>query len=112
MHAFKEGDLDTFGIIAEEEALMLHALMMTSHPSYILMEGGSVEAIKRVRNFRTESSLPIYFSLDAGPNLHLLYPDSIVKEVKSFIQSDLIQLCQGGKVIEDTVGMGAVRIKD
>jgi diphosphomevalonate decarboxylase len=112
MHALKEGDLDTFGIIAEEEALMLHALMMTSHPSYILMEGGSVEAIKRVRNFRKESKLPLYFSLDAGPNLHLLYPDSIVNEVKSFIQSDLVQLCQGGKVIEDTVGMGAISIKD
>lgn len=112
MQAFKEGDLDTFGIIAEEEALMLHALMMTSHPSYILMEGGSVEAIKRVRNFRNETKLPLYFSLDAGPNLHLLYPDNIAAQVKPFIQNELSVLCDSGRIIEDRVGKGAIEIKE
>jgi diphosphomevalonate decarboxylase len=110
MGAFKAGDLETFGTIAEEEALMLHALMMTSHPSYILMEGGTVEAIKRVRNWRLESKLPLYFSLDAGPNLHLLYPDAIASEVKAFIESDLVALCESGRVIADRVGKGAVKL--
>jgi diphosphomevalonate decarboxylase len=108
MDAFKQGDLDNFGKIAEEEALMLHALMMTSDPSYILMEANSIEAIKRVRNWRADTGKPLYFSLDAGPNLHLLYPDSIVNEVKDFIKSDLSVLCQHGRVIEDRVGKGAV----
>jgi diphosphomevalonate decarboxylase len=110
MGAFKAGDLETFGTIAEEEALMLHALMMTSHPSYILMEGGTVEAIKRVRNWRQESKLPLYFSLDAGPNLHLLYPDAIANEVKAFIESDLVSLCESGRIIADRVGKGAVKL--
>ena len=110
MQAFAAGDLETFGTIAEEEALMLHALMMTSHPSYILMEGGSVDAIKKVRNFRNDTKLPLYFSLDAGPNLHLLYPDSIAAEVKPFIQAELSKFCESGRVIEDRVGKGAVEI--
>ena len=110
MKAFKEGDLETFGTIAEEEALMLHALMMTSHPSYILMEPNSIEAIKRVRNWRKEHAKPLYFSLDAGPNLHLLYPDDISAEVADFINKDLVELCQNGKVISDRVGLGAREI--
>jgi diphosphomevalonate decarboxylase len=111
MHAFAAGDLETFGTIAEEEALMLHALMMTSHPSYILMEGGSVDAIKKVRNFRNDTKLPLYFSLDAGPNLHLLYPDNIADQVKPFIQNELSKFCEAGRVIEDRVGKGAVELK-
>jgi diphosphomevalonate decarboxylase len=110
MHAFAAGDLETFGTIAEEEALMLHALMMTSQPSYILMEGGSVDAIKKVRNFRNDTKLPLYFSLDAGPNLHLLYPDSIAAQVKPFIKEELSKFCESGRVIEDRVGKGAVEI--
>ncbi len=111
MQAFKEGDLETFGKIAEEEALMLHALMMTSDPSYILMEGGSVEAIKKVRNFRKDTGLPIYFSLDAGPNLHLLYPNSIKDQVSQFISTELSKFCQDGKIIKDFVGNGPQKIK-
>jgi diphosphomevalonate decarboxylase len=110
MQAFAAGDLETFGTIAEEEALMLHALMMTSQPSYILMEGGSVDAIKKVRNFRNDTKLPLYFSLDAGPNLHLLYPDSIAAQVKPFIKEELSKFCESGRVIEDRVGKGAVEI--
>jgi diphosphomevalonate decarboxylase len=111
MKAFKEGDLETFGTIAEEEALMLHALMMTSHPSYILMEPNSIEAIRRVRNWRKENAKPLYFSLDAGPNLHLLYPDDISAEVKDFINAELVELCQNGKYISDKVGLGAREIQ-
>jgi diphosphomevalonate decarboxylase len=108
--AMQAGDLETFGRIAEEEALMLHALMMTSKPSYILMEGNSIEMIKRVRTWRKETGNPLYFSLDAGPNLHLLYPDSILTEVQAFIKSDLLELCEDGKWIADTVGKGAKRL--
>ncbi len=108
--AMQAGDLETFGRIAEEEALMLHALMMTSQPSYILMEANSIELIKRVRAWRKDTGQPLYFSLDAGPNLHLLYPDSIVEEVQVFIQSDLAPLCEDGKWIADRVGQGPQRL--
>ena len=72
--ALKKGDLDVFGNIAENEALTLHALMMTSSPSYLLMRPNTIKLIELVRDFRQNTKLPLYFSLDAGPNLHLLYP--------------------------------------
>lgn len=108
--AMKAGDLETFGTIAEQEALQLHALMMTSKPSYILMEGHSIELIKRIRAWREQTGHPLYFSLDAGPNLHLLYPDSVVQEVTAFIESDLLELCEGREYLKDVVGPGPVKM--
>ena len=110
MTAMKEGDLSTFGQIVEQEALQLHALMMTSNPSYILMEANSVEMIKRIRTWREKTNLPLYFSLDAGPNLHLLYPDQNAKEIQAFIESSLLELCQDGKMIADKVGEGPIKL--
>ena len=109
--ALKTGDLDTFGRIVEQEALQLHALMMTSNPSYILMEGNSIELIKRVRAWRQSTGHPLYFSLDAGPNLHLLYPDDVANAVTTFIQEELLALCEGGEYLRDVVGPGPVQLK-
>lgn len=108
--ALQEGDLETFGRITEQEALQLHALMMTSDPSYILMEGGSVELIKRVRAWRKETGHHLYFSLDAGPNLHLLYPDNIKEEVTVFIEAQLLDFCEDRHYLPDNVGIGPLKL--
>lgn len=104
--ALRTGDWEEFGQITENEALTLHALMMTSQPSYLLMEPNSLEAIQRVRAFRKDHSLPLYFTLDAGPNLHLIYPETIKKEVQAFIAADLAELCAGDHFIHDFSGPG------
>lgn len=108
--ALHDGDLDTFGKITEDEALTLHALMMCSDPSYILMKEGSLSAINLVRQFRTETGIPLYFTLDAGPNVHLLYPDEYEEKVSRFISSFLKPLCHEGRIIKDKVGDGPVKI--
>lgn len=112
LKALQEGDLETFGRITEQEALQLHALMMTSDPSYILMEANSIEMIKRVRNWRQKTGNHLYFSLDAGPNLHLLYPDEIKEEVQLFIQKELQPLCEKEEYLQDVVGKGAYQIHE
>lgn len=108
--ALKNGDLATFGNITEQEALQLHALMMTSEPSYILMEGNSIELIKRVQAWRKATGNHLYFSLDAGPNLHLLYPDAIKEEVTAFIEQDLLAFCEGQQYLKDQVGLGPLKL--
>ncbi|MEM6317950.1 MAG: diphosphomevalonate decarboxylase [Bacteroidota bacterium] len=102
----KNGDVETFGEIAENEALTLHALMMTSEPSYILMRPNSLKMIELIRQYRQDTKHPIYFSLDAGPNLHVLYPESVIHEVRPFIEEKLVPLCEEGSWISDWVGEG------
>jgi diphosphomevalonate decarboxylase len=108
--AMKKGDIHTFGKISEDEALTLHALMMCSEPAYMLIEPGSVAIMKAVRAFREESDIPVYYSLDAGPNVHLLYPQSVEEKVRAFIDAQLLQYCFEGRVIHDKVGRGPMKI--
>lgn len=112
LKAMESGDLEKFGIIAEDEALTLHALMMTSSPSFTLLHPNTLKIIELVRAWRTIMKLPLYFSLDAGPNPHLLYPENIENEVHDFIQNELLQYCENKQYIRDKVGMGAIRCDD
>lgn len=107
----KSGDLDRFIGIVENEAMSLHAMMMTSNPGYFLFEPNTLHAIKRIISFRERSKLPICFTLDAGPNIHLLYPESIKLEVNGFIHEELLIFSNQKKVIFDEVGNGPNIIK-
>ena len=109
--ALKSGDLDTFINITESEALQLHALMMCSNPSFILMKPNTLRIIEEVRTFRNETQIPLCFTLDAGPNVHLLYPDSEAEKVESFIKSELLKYCNQGRWIADHVGDGPKKMQ-
>ena len=108
--ALKTGDLDTFINITESEALQLHALMMCSNPSYILMKPNTLRIIEEVRTFRNETRIPLCFTLDAGPNVHLLYPESDAAKVEPFIQSVLLSYCTDHRWIADQVGDGPKKL--
>lgn len=99
----QKDDLEEFGKLVEHEAMSLHAVMLTSHPPYILMQPNTVEALNRIWEFRNQTQLPLYFTLDAGANVHLLYPEKDAKNIEAFIHSDLIPLCQNNKAIFDFV---------
>lgn len=102
----KNGDLETFVKITEEEALTLHALMMTSDPSYLLLLPDTLAIIEKVRDFRKKQGIPLCFTLDAGPNVHLLYPKTDREIVMQFIKEELYPHTQAGQWLEDQVGEG------
>lgn len=108
----EDGNIEALGEIIENEALELHALMMCSRPSYILMEANTLAIISAIRKYRKENSKPIYFTLDAGPNVHLLYPDEIKSEVETFVNESLLSLCVDNRVIKDRVGEGPQTITE
>lgn len=109
--ALRNGDIETFIEVAETEALSLHAMMMTSTPSYMLMKPGTLEIIEAIRALRASSGTPVCFTLDAGPNVHVLYPGQVAPEVRSWIDSTLKQYCAEGQVIHDQAGAGPIRLK-
>ena len=109
--ALKSGDLDTFINITESEALQLHALMMCSNPSFILMKPNTLRIIEEIRTFRNETQIPLCFTLDAGPNVHLLYPDGEAEKVEIFIKSELLKYCNQGRWIADHVGDGPKKMQ-
>lgn len=97
----KNGDLEAFGKIVEHEALSLHAMMMTSHPYFILMKPNTLKVIEKIWEFRKNTSLPLYFTLDAGANVHLLYPEFAKEEIALFIMETLKSQYNSGKMVKD-----------
>ena len=99
-------DLDSFIEVVENEALTLHALMMTSNPNFILFKPNTINIINLVVKFREETGTKVCFTLDAGANVHLLYPKNSFEKVQEFIKKSLTQFCHDGEYINDQIGLG------
>ncbi|HIC8642956.1 diphosphomevalonate/mevalonate 3,5-bisphosphate decarboxylase family protein [Elizabethkingia meningoseptica] len=98
----KTGDLEGFIKLTEHEALTLHAMMMMSDPAFILMKTGTLEVINKIWDFRRITGLPLFFTLDAGANVHLLFPSDIeADKIKIFIEQELLPFTQKGVVVKD-----------
>ena len=105
--ALTTGDLDAFIAITESEALTLHAMMMTSQPYFILIKPNTLQIINAIWKFRQETQIPVCFTLDAGANVHVLYPENVSEEVLLFITSELLGYCQNSQYLCDKIGTGA-----
>ncbi len=106
MQAMKDNDMETFMGITESEALTLHAMMMTSMPYFLLMKPNTITLIEKIWDFRQQTGHPVCFTLDAGPNIHLLYPQHIENEVNKFIEEELTKYLHDSCWLKDCVGSG------
>jgi diphosphomevalonate decarboxylase len=105
---FENGNLEEFIAIVESEALTLHGMMMTSMPYFILMKPNTLQIINAIWKFRNETKIPVCFTLDAGANVHVLYPNAVKEKVLQFIVSELVDYCQNGQYLCDEIGNGAL----
>jgi diphosphomevalonate decarboxylase len=103
-------DLEPFIQIIESEALTLHSMMMTSMPYFILMKANTLEIINAIWKFRKSTNIPVCFTLDAGANVHVLYPENDSAKVLQFIKNELVGYCQNGQYICDQLGIGSLKI--
>ncbi len=69
--AIRKKDFPQFGEIIEAEALEMHAVMLTSVPPLIYWQPATIRLMREVINWRREG-LSVYFTIDAGPHLHLI----------------------------------------
>ncbi len=108
LNILKTDDFNAFAEICEEEALSLHALMMSSKPGYTLLEPVTLQAIERLKAFRAENKLPLTFTLDAGPNLHIIYPQAHSKAIMTFIMIYLRPFCEDNQLIKDEISFNTI----
>ncbi len=106
----QNGDIKSFIEIVESEALTLHAMMLTSNPYFILMHPNTLTIINKIWKYREETGSHICFTLDAGANVHVLYPVREKNKIKSFIDNELASYCQDNQYINDEVGLGAIKL--
>ncbi len=105
-----EDSLDHFISICESEALQLHALMMMDKEPFMLLRPNTISIINEIWKFRKDTGIPVCFTLDAGPNVHMLYPAKHKSVVHDMMKSNLISHCADGLYILDEVGKGPEKL--
>ena len=106
LNILQSGDQEAFIRLTEHEALSLHGLIMISDGGFLLVNPSTIEAINRIRAYRKNSGSKCCFTLDAGPNLHLLYPENEQKQIIEFITQSLLPLTENGHWLDDQIGQG------
>ncbi len=69
--ALVKKDIERLGVVMEEDCINMHAVAMTQKPPIFYWNGLTMEIIRSVYEWRAEG-LPVYFTIDAGPNVHLI----------------------------------------
>ena len=99
-------DFEALAKIVELDSDMMHAVMITSTPALHYWEAASVAVMQSVRAWR-QDGLPVCYTVDAGPNVHVLCPREVQKEAAGRLReisgvSDVLMAGVGGaaRVIE------------
>ncbi len=70
--AIRSRDFARLGAIAEGNALGMHATMLAARPAICYWQPATLRMIDSIRQAR-DAGLPIFLTMDAGPNLKLIY---------------------------------------
>ena len=71
--ALLERDFEALSSVVELDSDMMHAVMMTSTPGLFYWQPASITVMESVREWR-KGGLPVFYTVDAGPNIHVLCP--------------------------------------
>jgi diphosphomevalonate decarboxylase len=74
------------GQAVEVDALAMHGVMMTSRPSLLYWLPATVAVLRAVRSWR-DTGLSVYFTMDAGPNVHCLCQAADADKVESRLRN-------------------------
>jgi diphosphomevalonate decarboxylase len=78
--AILDRDFSTFAEIVELDSNMMHAVIMTSTPNLMYLEPTTLTVIEAVKGWR-KNGLEVCYTIDAGPNIHVICPQDISSEV-------------------------------
>lgn len=80
--AILERDFDAFAAIVELDSNLMHAVMQTSAPPLLYWQPATLAVMQTVVEWR-QAGLPACYTLDAGPNVHVLCPAEAASQVEA-----------------------------
>jgi diphosphomevalonate decarboxylase len=84
--ALLERDFEALAAIVELDSDMMHAVMMTSSPGLFYWQPASVAVMDAVRGWR-KSGIPVFYTVDAGPNIHVICPREQAEDVERRVRA-------------------------
>jgi diphosphomevalonate decarboxylase len=82
--AIIERDFEKLAEVVELDCNLMHAVMMTSSPPLLYWQPATIEIIHSVESWR-KSGIPVCYTIDAGPNVHVICPDSSNRQVMEML---------------------------
>lgn len=78
--AILERDFASLANIIELDSNLMHAVMLTSSPPILYWQPATLSIMQAVPSWRT-AGLPVCYTIDAGPNVHVLCPSENAEQV-------------------------------
>lgn len=100
--AIQNKDFEKLQAVAEEDALNMHHCMQTQDPPLQYLTDETYRILDEVKALREAQHLPVFFTMDGGPTVHLFCEEEARKVVAEFAHNQ-----EGCKVFEATVGPGS-----
>ncbi|MCX6123347.1 MAG: diphosphomevalonate decarboxylase [Proteobacteria bacterium] len=102
LDAIHQKNINLLGQLIESDCLEMHGVAMTGNPAAVFFEQETIEFIAAVRRERASQNLPVWFTIDAGPNPHLICETHRQDDVIEFINRNW----PNAELIIDAIGVG------
>lgn len=84
--AIRDHDLGQLGAVCESDAVSMHVVAMTAQPPTFYWNAGTLAVIHALRQWRNEGLFG-YFTIDAGPNVHVICVQADAVELERRLQA-------------------------
>ena len=82
--AILQRDFEALADVIEADCHMMHAVMQTSQPPLFYWTPATLAVMQAVRGWR-QQGVPVAYTIDAGPNVHVLCPQAEVEKVRAWL---------------------------
>ncbi|MDD3160074.1 MAG: diphosphomevalonate decarboxylase [Candidatus ainarchaeum sp.] len=82
----KEKNFNEIGKLAQANCILMHACAMTTNPTIMYWQPGTLEVIHKVLELQDEGK-EIYFTIDGGPQVKIICQEKDVVEFKEILNS-------------------------
>ena len=101
IRAIREKDFEALQRVTEEDCLDMHHVMQTQNPPLHYLNAETHRIVDAIKALRAKEHIPVLFTMDAGPTVHLVCPEEGRSAVLSFIS-------RRDAVIFEARGLGAI----
>jgi len=84
--AIMKRDFSKLAQVVELDSNLMHAVMMTSKPPLIYWQPATLGIMHAVQEWR-QAGLPCFYTIDAGPNVHIICPAEAVAEAEARLRT-------------------------
>ena len=100
--AITSKDFEMLQEVSEQDAMNMHLCMQTQTPSLNYLSDETHRIITEIQDIRTSEHLPVLYTMDAGPTVHLFCEKEALDYVREYAHAQ-----EGCQVFEAQTGRGS-----